>query len=172
MPIGLFIDSRALLMFEKDVQELAKKFARRGGMREPLLRIAKEVLSPSISTNFDAAGRPEPWPEADPVSRYRVARFGKGGSMGISPLLVTGQLQRAAGAFARWRVRENTLTYGNFPPSRWYAVVHDDADTAARAGIPVRPFALIQQEDIVPIQDIFLDWIEEKVGESIRLRYP
>lgn len=166
MPVKLFIDSTSLPMFSSDIQGLAEDFGRRGAMRQPLLRSAREVLSPSIGANFDAGGRP-PWDPVIPDSSYRKKLGGGGG-----PLSVTGKLQKSAEAFARWHVADNVLTYGNFPSSTWFAVVHDSEDVAAKANIPARPFALIQEEDIAPIGDIFMDWVEEKVGDHIRLRYP
>jgi len=180
MPVTLFLDSRGLNLLAKDLADTGRQFAKRGGMREPLQKAAHEVLSPSIRKNFLFGGRPEPWPDAVPNTRYRQAKgqgFVGGRKGGViqgslaPPLLVTGGLMRSASAKARWHIKENRLTYGNFPSTKWYAMVHDTASIAERADIPVRPFALIQEGDIKAIGEVFTEWVEDKVNENVRLHY-
>ncbi len=164
----LFIDDRALKMFDRDLQDLGRDLAGANRMRQPLLDIAREVAAPSIDRNFKVGGRPKRWERSSPISTYRLQTGGEGDPT----LWVTGKMKRAASALARFKVRENKMTYGYFPAKLWYAMVHDDAGTAARANIPHRPFALIQGDDIPKMERILMDWVETRVNRSIRLHYP
>jgi phage gpG-like protein len=162
--LSLYVDDSAVKHLHRDLQRLALDIGGTNRMREPLLRVAREVLSPSIEENFRVGGRPK-WARVDQGSTYRTGR--RGGP----PLDVTGTLKRAATAFARFQVRNNTMTYGNFPPSAWYAVVHDNAAISAKAGIPNRPFALIQKEDEPAIGRVFMEWLEDKVDQHVKRVY-
>jgi len=168
MPVVLFMDTRVLRLLNKDLQDLALDFAGANRMRQPLLKISREVLSPSINRNFAVGGRPNKWEQVG-TSNYRSKKGDKAG--GSSPLWVTGKMKRSAKAFARFRVFKNELTYGNFPSTLWYAVVHDDAKMAKRAGIPQRAFALIQPQDIDDSLRIFGDWVEDRVNANIKRVY-
>ncbi len=165
--ITIFIDDRALNLLKIDMQALARDLAGTNRMRQPLLRIAKEVLGPSINRNFAAGGRPERWEPSVPISTYRQKKRG-----GDEPTLwVTGKMKKAASAMKRFRVKQNTMTYGYFPPTVWFAMVHDNATIARRANIPQRPFALIQSEDVEDIIRIFMEWIESRVNRYIKRFY-
>ncbi len=163
----VFVDDRALRMFKKDLRDLATDLAGTNRMRQPLKKIAKEVLIPSINRNFQVGGRPKSWTPVSPISTYRNDHAGGG-----PPLWVTGKMKKAATRMARFKIKNNTMTYGYFPPTVWFAMVHDQADVARRAEIPHRPFALIQAEDIPKIERIMMDWYESRVSHHIRLRYP
>ena len=162
----LIVDDRALGMFSGDLADLSRDLAGTNSMKQPLLDIAKEVLAPSIDKNFKVGGRPSRWAAVSPISAYRDLH-GDG-----PPLWVTGKMKRAASALARFKVSENTMNYGYFPPSLWFAMVHDSASVSARANIPHRPFALIQADDIPKMGDILMDWVERQVSRNIRLHYP
>ncbi len=164
----LLVDDRALGMFSRDLADLGRDLAGANSMKQPLLDIAREVLAPSIDKNFKVGGRPSRWERSSPISAYRTLKGGES----EPTLWVTGKMKRAASAFARFKVRENTMTYGYFPPTLWYAMVHDSASVSARANIPHRPFALIQADDIPKMGDILMDWIEKQVSRNIRLHYP
>lgn len=167
MPVTILLDKRNLFAFKRDMQRLALDFAGTNRMRQPLLKAAREVIAPSINKSFTVGGRPTRWKTATANSPYRA----KKGRPNARTLWVTGKMKRSASAFARFNVRQNTLTYGRFPPTLWYAAVHDNAELAARADIPQRPFALFQAEDIPKIMNIFADWVESRVNAHIRLRY-
>jgi phage gpG-like protein len=162
--ITVFLDNRALLLLDKDLQDLSADLAGANRMRQPLLDSAKEVLGPSINKNFQVGGRPKRWAFVSPVSQYRSSR----GMEDSPPLWVTGKMKRAASAMARFKVRNNRMTYGYFPATLWFAGVHD----AGAGNIPQRPFALIQANDIDDITRIFMKWYEDRVNAHIRLRYP
>ncbi len=164
----LFMDNRALLLLDKDLRDLAGDLAGSNRMREPLQDSAREVLAPSINKNFQVGGRPKRWKASSPISTYRLQKKGEG----APTLWVTGKMKNAAGSLARFKVKNNELTYGYFPATLWYAMVHDDPAMAKRANIPQRPFALIQPDDIEKITVIFMRWYEKMVNRHIRLRYP
>ncbi len=166
--ITMFMDNRALLLLDKDIQDLSRDMAGTNRMREPLLESASDVLAPSINRNFQVGGRPDKWAPVSPISTYRLQKSGED----APPLWVTGKMKRAASALARFKVRNNELTYGYFPSSLWYAAVHDSAKLAKAANIPQRPFALIQADDIDDITRIFMRWYEKMVNKHIRLFYP
>lgn len=158
-----------LQALNRDMQLLALKFSARGGFSKPLNKIVDKVVIPSIEANFQAEGRPNRWRQGDADSRYRMARGGGG------PLLhVSGGLQRTATKKARFHIANNIMQYGNWPgganhKASRYGYTHDlGSDTA---NIPQRPFAVFQKEDIKDITDVFMDWIEWRVGKSIRLHY-
>ena len=97
--ITLFMDNRALLLLDKDVQALATDLAGTNRMRQPLLDSAREVLAPSINKNFQVGGRPKRWAHPSPISTYRLLK----GGVDSPPLWVTGKMKRAAGALARFK---------------------------------------------------------------------
>jgi len=160
------MDASAVRHLRRDLQSLALDLGGTNRMRQPLLRIAREVLAPSINQNFEVGGRPTAWRATASGMRYRSARGG-----GSGPLVVTGKLKRSASALARFKVRKNVMTYGNFPNRSWYAAVHDSDEISQKANIPSRPFALIQQEDEAAIGRIFMDWVESRVNAHLRRVY-
>ena len=166
MAVVLFMDTRALRHFARDADGLALSLAGKNRMRQPLLKIGREVMSPSIERNFAVGGRPNKW-EQSGTSRYRESKGDRSGSS--SPLWVTGKLKRSAGAFARWRVRSNELTYGYFPITSWHAVVHDKG--SSKAQVPQRAFALFQPQDMNDARDILWEWFEDKINLHIKRIY-
>ncbi len=164
--VAISIDDRAIRLFRKDLQDMARDLAGTNRMRQPLLDSAKEVLIPSFNKNFQVGGRPR-WEPSVPISTYRIEKKASG-----SPTLwVTGKMKKAATRMARFKVLENKMTYGYFPPTVWYAMVHDSDVLATRAKIPTRPFALIQPEDVDDITRIFMRWYESMVNKHIKFFY-
>jgi hypothetical protein len=159
----------ALMRLERDVAQLAGDFSKNGGFRQPLLRIGKEVVGPSIAQNFESGGRPAWAPtEAPTEQQYRKAT----NAGGRPTMMVTKKLYNAAKAFARISVKANNMTYGNFPARAWYGVVLDRASSSQAAGIlHHRPFAVWQEEDVNHASEIFMEWVEQKVNQRIRRRY-
>ena len=80
------VNTRPIKALRRDLQRLALDMGAHGRMREPLLKAAHEVVSPSILENFDSGGRP-PWPAIQADSSYRKGKRGAG------PLVVTGALR-------------------------------------------------------------------------------
>ena len=161
--------------------------------REPLTRAVKQVVIPSIRENFNASGRPDPWPELSQATwDSRAARGWSGGDI----LLLSGLLVRTATQFNIWTITEQSATVRDFPQKAWYGKVHQAGfggvsgpktvrkiikgkggiikwsggrDTEASQGyvnIPARPFMLLQEEDKDKIQKIFEDWLEERIERT------
>lgn len=149
---------------------------------QPLERAVRQVVIPSIRANFDSEGRP-PWEDLTETT------IGRRQYLGYAPgpiLNRSGQLERAAVALARWRITKNTAVFTNLPEKVWYGVVHQAGaeGTAGRGGfskfiehgkskdtkkfggqtpeIPPRPFVQLQPEEEDQIQEIFLEWLEER----------
>lgn len=167
-----------LRLLKKDLQDLGREFAGERNLRKPFERIRDEVLIPSIRQNFEVGGRPKRWEPLSPTTIMN--RGGFGGSLAeagfavgdTTPLNHTGQLKRAATAKARFTIRQNTMTFGDWPNRRWFGPVHDLKALADKAQIPHRPFVLIQQpEDANHIQEIMIEWVEDMVNKHVRRRY-
>ena len=166
-------------VLKRDMQGLAHDLAGQRGLRKPFERIRDEVMIPSIRTNFDVGGRPR-W-EPLSLATFQSGGFGgreafiQSGASGIIggrvPLTKSGQLKRAATAKARFKIRNNEMTYGDWPEKRWFGPVHNLPDLSRKAKIPNRPFTLIQEEDKVAITEIMMEWVETQVNKNIRLRY-
>lgn len=177
MPISIMemeiLNPQVLRIAGGDFERLSRRFSR-GKLRGLMEKVRDEVLIPSIDTNFKTAGRP-PWePITESTQFWRTGSSrGSGVTSADYPLVNTGQLQKAATARARFTIRENRMSYGNFPSRRWFAGLLD-AGFVTNFGIevPARPFAVMQHpEDTDHIQEVGLEWIEDAVGDEIRLYY-
>lgn len=176
-----FLNPNVLNLLSRDLRSLGRNFSKRGGLRQPIEKSVREVLIPSITENFLAGGRPEPWEPLEASTIMQRAGVGRATFLAsmetltgsAAPLMRTRKLFNAAKALARWRIRENTATYdfSTFPEKAWYGIVHDQPPIATRAGIPARPFALIQEKDIEDIVQIFWDWIQWRINTDTRRFY-
>lgn len=159
--------------------------------REPLKRAIKQVVIPSIRTNFQVGGRPawEPW---SPATEDIMKKMGK---VSRSILVRSGALMRVMGQQNIWTVTPTFAVLADLPPKVWYGKVHQagyegrsmkrliskhGGDRAAAfeemvdnlAGgnapggapsIPARPFAVLQDEDEDAITEVFINWLGERV---------
>lgn len=160
----------ALQRLDRDIQQLVFDFSKRGGLNEPLNRSVTQVAIPSLIKNFEVGGRPR-WRSVG-SSSYREAhgQRSRGGGSIFPVLVVTRKLFNAAKAQARWTVKDNKAVYGNWPERAWYGPLHDlgPSDKA----FPARPFAVLQDpSDLDDIQEVFADWVEERVNARIKLVY-
>ena len=139
---GLKIVSAAIFEFGADIRSV----------KVPLERSVREVMAPSLLTNFDVGGRP-PWEPDLPQTDER--REGGGGV-----LVATGTLRDRAGQVGVWQIDgqsgEAILNSDAFPP---YGAIHQDGWVSG----PARPWAVIQDEDVEKIGDIFDKWINERL---------
>lgn len=130
--------------------------------KEPLTRSVKEVIIPSIGTNFDVGGRPAWAPLAD----FTIAN--KGSS---APLIDTGKLLNAATALRAWtidgvggeaRLDNVSVTYGYYHQGGFFNV---------RTGrmVPARVWADIQEQDADRIEEIFWEWLEERFDRDVAM---
>lgn len=129
--------------------------------REPLKRSIQQVLSPSFRKNFEAGGRPVPWEE---LSEVAVNMRGS-----AEPILVrTGELKRTIQQFNIWTVDRTKAAILDLPEKIWYGKVHQGgygrrgSGQSRAAGIPARPFVMIQKEDYEAIDKVFEKWLEER----------
>ena len=151
--------------------------------REPLKRAIQQVVIPSIRTNFDVGGRPTWTPLSDVTIRWRREK----GISGSEPLVATGALRRNMGFFSLWDVNAERAVLKELPERIWYGAIHqsgigiaakgrtlanivDDArsgkTTGRKVGIPARPFVVLQEEDGDAIQQVFADWMQERIDRA------
>lgn len=177
------------LKFEPSVGILARKVDKLGAdirsFREPLKRIVKEVMIPSIRQNFDAGGRPS-WV---PLSEFTIRRKALKGQS-AAPLIGTGRLRRVMGTQKIWNIDTEKAMILDLPPEVWYGKVHQAGHEGAGSGgtvqlrtptgsvnvpdfgdsfeshIPARPFVSVQNEDIDAMERIMTEWVGEKVRRA------
>lgn len=167
------LNPNILYLLRDDLQEAGEKFRDNGRLRRLFEEIRDEVVIPSIQKNFDVGGRPR-WENLSQVTLMRRGMTG-GEALALqlagatSPLVNTGRMKRSAVAKARFTIRDNQMTYGNWPLSRWWAPVHNFGGQGGH--IPQRQFVGLQQEDITAIREITNEWIEENIDSSLQHRY-
>ncbi len=133
--------------------------------KEPLAKSIREVMAPSLTQNFDVGGRPA-WNDLMPATVSRRARLG----YGATPILVrSGKLKRVAGQLNLWTIDGpgGTAQITNLPDGVFYGAIHQAGAETEWGGITARPWAVIQEEDMVEIEDIFLNWIDERINNDI-----
>lgn len=195
MPSGLFVTNALIaqnvsldLQFEPSVGILARKVDKLGldirSFREPLKRIVKEVMIPSIKTNFITGGRPA-W---QPLAANTIRQKAKKGQSS-DPLLATGRLMRKMGQINIWHIDTEKAMILDLPQDVWYGKVHqagigaqrtvtivdkrtgkkttfteeDDSDTS---GIPARPFVMVQPSDVDRMEEVLADWLDERIAKA------
>jgi phage gpG-like protein len=156
--------------------------------REPLKRSIQQVVAPSLRKNFAARGRPEAWQElAD--STYQIKSSKGFGSAADFPLVRTGRLQTIAGQLNLWKIDglEGAATL-NLPDEVFYGGIHQAGSGSDSGGVytrknrrtgqtstvsfgspgyvPQRIWALLQDEDIDGIEDVFESWLQERVRSA------
>jgi phage gpG-like protein len=162
--------------------------------REPLAKAIKLVMMRSIRRNFEVGGRPEPgWePLAEYTINVRgdawpiLVRSGAlkriASSFGIWSIGETSAAIKALPAKV-WYGNIHQEGYGSIgmrarkilgqlaTPKRVAALVEQLSRQAERGGrvstfvIPQREFALFQTEDIEKIQEIFIEWMEDRADQ-------
>lgn len=126
----------------------------------PLDRSIRQVLSPSLKENFAVGGRPVAWEFLleETVKRKSEKKY----RSPSAPLIATGLLARVAGQINIWKVDgPQGLAYINALPQAEYGVIHQVGNLP---NLPQRMWAQIQESDANDIEEIFFDWIEERVN--------
>jgi phage gpG-like protein len=161
--------------------------------REPLTRAVKEVMIPSFRRNFDAQGRPEPWAPLAPYTvqvrkstgpiLVRSGRLRKvATSFSIWEISQNGAVITSLGSKAWYgalmqggtsgfgvhiEAAKKELGSGARPGAinrRAFEIMDEKGgDRTAMAAIPARPFIMFQEEDEEAIQEIFWDWLNNRV---------
>jgi phage gpG-like protein len=164
--------------------------------REPLKRSVQRVMGPSFQANFDAGGRPLPWrPLADETVRQKrgnakpLTRTGKlrkaVGQLNIwtisretafvsdLPSRVWYGKVHQAGADYQVLVRNpaSLEDYGRMYDM--FDIIRSRSDAPegfmySNVSIPRRRFIVMQDEDADAIEQIFLDWLGERVRRAMR----
>jgi hypothetical protein len=177
------MNAGAVHALERDIRDLALELARYGRFRSALERIRDEVIRPEIDRQFAVGGDPAWEPiEAETArrrSRNKMKSTFEGGRDASGtmvrsftvysgdPLVDTGQMERLAMGKARFHIKENSMTYGRWPQTRWFAPLHN----MGQGGMPLRPWTNLtktMQDDII---DITWDWYESRVNKHVKLRY-
>lgn len=147
--------------------------------REPLEISIREVMRPSIRTNFDVGGRPK-WAE---LAASTIAKREKKGT-GTKTLVEKGTLRKIASQRNIWDVSSTVALVRGFAllervPYAGYqqtgtgkgmkAIPMKDERGRNIFGVgdsmPARPYLFIQEEDIEKIEQIFLEWIEMRIAK-------
>lgn len=97
----------------KDVERLGMDIR---SFRAPLAMIVRQVMIPSIRTNFSSQGRPR-WA---PLAESTVIARGAAGPI----LNRTGNLARRARQFSIWSISETAATIRSLPSDAFYGVYH------------------------------------------------
>ncbi len=141
----------------------------------PLWDAINDVMIPSLAKNFDQGGRPTPW---KPLRvRTMIMRAKQGWPQEAPILMRTRKLRNAALAKARWSVDpvKGEAVYGKFPQKAWYARIHQGGFVGFMGGgefagtqpIPPRPFAVVQEQDMTDIEEVFRRWLSKKLERNI-----
>lgn len=123
-------------------------------LKVPLHDSIVKVMGPSIRKNFDVGGRP-PWA---PLADGTVYQKGHRGYGGRPTLTATGTLRTKAGQLNQWNI-DGMEGVAKLVPTLDYGDFHQ---TGTRS-MPARIWALIQPEDEDGIQQIFEDWLDERI---------
>ena len=166
-------------------ERIATLGAKVSSFDEPLRRAVKEVIIPSIQTNFQVGGRPTPWPP------HAEGTIDVASNMGFhlgSVLVRTGALKSAMGSENAWSIDTASASL-SMPNNVWYGTIQQGGFEGKGGGksakghsfqwivknasqdmpvsrIPARPFAVLQPEDEAKINDIFIEWLGEKIEEA------
>ena len=171
---------------EPSVGILAKKVDKLGldirSFKEPLTRAVKKVMIPSIRTNFLKSGRPR-W--EDLAERTWETKNGHG------ILRETDTLMKEMGYLKIWTIDEEKALIADLPEKIWYGKVHQagfggwrekvsvvNIGTGAASNattlhsglswgeIPARPFIMMQKEDEEAIEEVFDEWLGERIHRA------
>jgi phage gpG-like protein len=183
---GLQIETDFIPPLRLVAERIATLGAKVSSFEEPLHKAITEVVIPSILTNFDVGGRP-PWEPLSEATHEISERLGKPAR---SVLIRTGSLRAAMGDVGSWDIGEDTAEL-TIPDKVWYGIVHQGGFEGKAGGskikgksfkqivhdptlsaelpispIPERPFAVLQPQDEAKIEDVFMEWLGEKIEEA------
>lgn len=181
------------LAFEPSIAISARRIDRLGldirSFHEPLKRAIQQVMIPSFKQNFDDGGRPK-WTPLSPLTlQARAYRWSNAGS--LAPLMVTQALYKTVQHLNIWTIRKTEALIQDLPQEVWYGKVHQTGllgrkkqvakvlqttgltysqleSRMQKSGIlgviPARPFLVIQPQDVRDINDVFENWLDERVA--------
>jgi len=130
-------------------------------LKKPLTQSVEKVLVPAITKNFDVQGRPK-WDALAPSTVEKK---------GFSTILYeTGQLRSVATAKSIWKVKTSagvgTASVDSLPGAE-YGMYHQSGFINARTGTAVsaRPFMVIQDEEERAVEEVFDEWLEDRIRQ-------
>lgn len=130
--------------------------------KEPLTRSVREVINPSIATNFAVGGRP-PWTPLSPLTVFKKGH--------ATILIESGRLAKVAPQMKSWSIDgiagEARLDSVSAP----YGVYHQNGFYNVRTGtfVPAREWAVIQEQDAEKVEEIFWEWLEERWNRDVAM---
>lgn len=124
--------------------------------KEPLKRAVKQVVIPSIRTNFDVGGRPSWPPYADSTKEFHEML---GEPLSSSMLVKSGTLRATMGLQSIWTITRDTASIEDLPSAVWYGKLHQGGNK----NLPARPFVLLQPKDEEDIREVFDKWLAERI---------
>jgi phage gpG-like protein len=132
--------------------------------KEPLTRAIKKVMIPSIRKTFETEGRGD-W---TPLQQHTIENRQWEGYPAGPILQRSGALMRVAGQFNIWTVNgpAGEAYIASVPSKVWYGAIHQGGigeDAFSAGSIVARPWAVMYPEDMADIEEIFFEWIEERV---------
>lgn len=133
---------RMAVMFYDAARDMRK-------VRTPLEESIRKVLAPSFGRNFDTAGRGQWAPLADSTVQIKQ-RYG----LPLDPLIQLGELAAAAEDPGNWDIG-NEIAEFRLPADVYYGGVHQFGSRK----IPQRAWAVVQEEDLDEIEEIFAEWV-------------
>lgn len=183
MPIQLEVmNQHALQALTRDLGQIPDKLASHGRLRTALESIRDNVIIPSYEEEFEAGGKVEAW---EPISS-NTALYGRKSSRGnmfstdqisivntrgLTPLTDRGLFARSARAKARFHIRDNRMSYGNFPGNMSWWAIHDQG--LVDNLIPRRPWTLQwtrTQGDVNTVIDITWDYVKDAIDSAMTRR--
>jgi phage gpG-like protein len=172
---GLTAAQLTYLQFEPSLGITAARINKLGAdindFKDILRKCIREVVIPSIQTNFTSGGRP-PWP---PRSQETIEfRAMMGEDIGPSVMIRSGALMGAMNDIGLWTITDDFAILTDIPDSVWYGKVHQagfggktsSAGKHEIAAIPARPFVMFQPEDEDRILELFEEWLGEKIQRA------
>lgn len=163
--------------------------------KEPLTRAVVQVMIPSFKLNFESEGRPAWEPLAPYTVERRKGRehpilFRSGKLKKVATSRAIWDISTVGAVISKlpgsvWYGTIHQAGLGGFsqhleaarkklgPEARPREVImeaydnYDDAGGGRRgnAAIPARPFIMFQDEDEYAVQEVFFDWLEERVDK-------
>ena len=127
--------------------------------REPLKRSIQEVVGPSMHENFAVGGRP-PW---EPLHERTVDDKAAGGYP-EDILVRSGDLAQVAGQLNLWTIDGpgGEARSTGLPERVHYGIFHQSGTRF----MPQREWAVIQEEDIDRIVEVFDEWLGERLTSA------
>lgn len=136
---------------DKEVQQLFKGLLKRSKNLRPLMKTIGEILTTSVTRNFEVGGRPQKW---KPLSASTIAHKGHAKPL-IKDAILLGSIHAKA--------QDRSVTVG--PDNRPYAAIQHFGGKAGRnrtVMIPARPYLLVQDEDWEEIKQAGTDYLMQR----------